>query len=356
MSLKARLTWAFIAVAFTALVLSSLGLNLGMYRSMADMHNRMMGHGGMMPADTYADVTLRWNFLSSTAAFAIAALVGVWTAQRITRPLTHLRDAVQHMGLRDLSRRAPVEGSDEIAELAVTFNRMGERLEAEERSRRQLLADTAHELRHPLAVLKGRLELMQDGKVPIDQEALLPLQDEVIRLTRLVGDLRDLSLAEVGGLSIKPVELRIAELLETLIGHLEPVAEAKEIQLVGEIPASLPVIMADPDRLRQVFINLISNALHHTPEGGRVQVTAWHDQTRVHVRVCDTGPGIPEEDIPHIFDRFYRPDKSRTRATGGSGLGLAIVRSLVELHHGKVQVESSGGQGICFVVKIPILQ
>ncbi len=356
MSLKMRLTWAFVAVAFIALALASLGFNLGMYRSMAQMHDRMMHNTGMMSAATYANVTLRWSFLSSATAFAIAAMVGFWTARRITRPLTHLRDAVQHMGLRDLSQRAPVEGDDEIAELAVAFNRMGERLEAEERSRRQLLADTAHELRHPLAVLKGRLDLMQDGKVPIDQGGLLPLQDEVIRLTRLVGDLRDLSLAEVGALSLNPVELKIADLLETLIGNLEPVAEAREIQLVGQISESLPVIMADPDRLRQVFINLISNALQHTPMGGLVQVTAWHDQTRVHVRVCDTGPGIPDEDTPHIFDRFYRADKSRMRATGGSGLGLAIVRSLVEMHHGEVKVEGVVGTGTCFVIAIPITQ
>lgn len=349
-----KLAWAFILVALLALVLAFVGLNAGLYASMMGMHQaHMISHGEMLTSQDFGS-TLRWSLFSSLAAFVLAGATGWWTAGRITRSLTHLRDAARRADLRGLSLRVPVEGTDEIADVAAAFNHMGERLEAEERSRRQLLADTAHELRHPLAVLQGRLELMQDGLVPLNQEALLPLQDEVIRLTRLVGDLRDLSLAEVGGLSLQLKSVDAGALLETLLGNLEAVAAAREIRLRAEVAPDLPPVQADPDRIRQVFVNLLSNALQYTAPGGEVTLRAWHRGGQVHLRFCDTGPGIAPTDLPHIFDRFYRADKSRTRATGGSGLGLAIVRSLVELHHGTVTVDSQLGAGTCFTVVLPV--
>lgn len=354
MSLRAKLIWGFVLVALGALLLSFSASNLGLYSSMMPMHHgREMGHGPMNANDFMA-TALRWSLWSSLAALGFAGFVGVFTAERITRSLRTLHDAAARIDMRDLSRRVPVEGNDEIAELATAFNRMGERLEEGERSRRQLLADVAHELRHPLAVLQGHLDLMQDGKVEINQEALLPIQDEVIRLTRLVADLRDLSLAEVGRLSLHPTRIQPTTLLNGLLVNMAPVAAAKEINLVAEIPANLPEVQVDSDRMRQVFVNLVANALHYTPHGGKVAVRARQEAETVHVSIADTGPGIPEEDLPHIFDRFYRSDKSRSRETGGSGLGLAIVRSLVELHGGRVMVESTPGQGSCFTVILPI--
>lgn len=354
MSLRAKLIWGFVLVALGALLLSFAASNLGLYSTMIGMH-----HGGMMrhqPMDpeVFMTAALRWSLWSSLVAFGIAGLIGAFTAGRITRSLLSLRNAVAQIDLRDLSRRVPEEGKDEITELASTFNLMCERLEAGEHSRRQLLADTAHELRHPLAVMQGHLDLMQDGKVEISQESLLPIQDEVIRLTRLVADLRDLSLAEVGKLSLHPAALDLGALLNGLLANLGPVAAAKEITLSTEISGDLPTFQADPDRLRQVFVNLLSNALHYTPPGGRVEVRAWQDAEEYRVSVSDTGPGIAPEDLPQIFDRFYRADKSRTRGTGGSGLGLAIVRSLVELHGGRVLVESTPGRGSRFTVTLPV--
>lgn len=354
MSLRTRLTWAFILVALMALLLAFFGLNLGMYGSMMGGRWPMMGL--MMMPDHMPGLLapiLRSSLYSSLIAFIIAGLAGYWTAGRITRGLVHLRDAAQRLDLRDLTQRVPVEGGDEIADLARTFNRMGDRLETEERGRRQLLADVAHELRHPLAVLQGRLDLMQDGAVPLDHASLLPLQDEVIRLTRLVGDLRDLSLAEVGRLSLHMGPVDVGGLLGGLFVNLEPVAVARSVNLRVEAAPDLPAVQADGDRLRQVFVNLIANALQYTPAGGSVRVEARPDAGSLRVAVCDSGPGIPAEDLPHLFDRFYRADKSRTRATGGSGLGLAIVRSLVELHGGRVSVESREGQGSCFTVLLP---
>ncbi|HLN59966.1 MAG TPA: HAMP domain-containing sensor histidine kinase [Symbiobacteriaceae bacterium] len=368
MKLRAKLTWAFVLVVLLTLIPALMMLNMGAWRSAHMGPGPRFGMGHMMgapprtpPATTEAEEARQnymlmvrvWSGWAGLAALALAGATGWFTAGRITRSLRHLRDAAHHLDLRDLSRRVPVEGKDEIAELAATFNLMSERLEAEERSRRQLLADVAHELRHPLAVMKGRLDLMQEGKVPVDDEALLPLQDEVIRLTRLVGDLRDLSLAEVGGLSLHLAPLEMGALLDTLLVNLEPVAAAKEIRLTADVAPDLPPVQADPDRIRQVLVNLLSNALQYTPEGGSVTVTAGAANRAVTVSIADTGPGIAPEDLPHVFNRFYRADKSRSRATGGSGLGLAIVRSLVELHQGQITVESEPGRGTCFTVTLP---
>ncbi|MFZ5816055.1 MAG: sensor histidine kinase [Bacillota bacterium] len=354
MSLRTRLIRAFVLVALGALALSFLSSNLGLYASMMGMHHGSMASHEPMGAPAFMAAALRWSLWSGLAAFGLAGLAGALMAERITRTLRNLRDAAARLDLRDLSRRVPVEGGDEIAELATTFNRMCDRLEADERSRRQLLADTAHELRHPLAVLQGHLDLMQDGKVPLSQESLLPLQDEVIRLTRLVADLRDLSLAEVGRLSLHLSPVNPEELVHSLLTNMSPVAAAKGIELTGEVEAGTPALRADPDRLRQVLINLLANALHHTPPGGRILLRARLEGREILFSVADTGPGIDPEDLPQIFDRFYRADKSRSRGTGGSGLGLAIVRSLVELHGGRVMVESAPGQGSCFTIRLPL--
>lgn len=356
MSLKVRLTWAFILTVLMALVLAVVGLNLGLYSMMMGHHGAgEMGPGHMMTMGSLADV-LRWSVVASLAAFVIAGVTGWLMAERITRSLRHLRDAASELDLRDLSQRVPVEGKDEITEVAAAFNRMCDRMERTERSRRQLLADVAHELRHPLTLLQGRLDLMQEGRVPIDAAALLPLEDEVLRLTRLVGDLRDLSLAEVGGLALQRQPVDIGGLVSSLLGAMEPLAEEKGISLTGEVAPDLPAVLADPGRMRQVLANLFLNALQYTEPGGRVAVQVKTEGGSVQIQVCDTGRGIPEEDLLHIFDRFYRVEKSRSRESGGTGLGLAIVRSLVELHGGRVTAQSREGEGSCFTVMLPVTE
>lgn len=354
MTLRAKLVWGFLLVALGALLLAFATSNLGLYSTMMGMHHGMsMPHRAMEMPDFMA-AAFRWSLWASLAAFTFAGLVGVFTAERITRSLRGLREAAAQLDLRDLSRRVPVVGHDEVAELAATFNRMCARLEADEGSRRQFLADTAHELRHPLAVLQGHLDLMLDGKVEPSAEALLPIQDEVIRLTRLVHDLRDLSLAEVGRLSLHLTTVEPATLLTSVMANMDPVATAKDVELISEIAPGLPALRADPDRLRQVLVNLLANALHYTPPGGRIRVEAITLENELRVSVSDSGPGISPEDLPHIFDRFYRVDRARSRGTGGSGLGLAIVRSLVELHGGQVTAESTPGRGSRFLVTLPM--
>ena len=285
----------------------------------------------------------------------LAAVSGViaYVTFRFTRRLERLRRAAEQINLRDLSVRVDVEGSDSVGALAMAFNRMVDRLAAEERARRQLFADVAHEIRHPLAVLKARLESIQDGVLPLDSEQLLLLQDDVIGLTRLVADLRDLSLADVGQLSLNLSDVDVSALLEQLRESLEPVAEDKGVTLSVDAPRDLPTLRADQDRLRQVLLNLLTNALHYTPAGGRVEVTARVNGMQLILLVSDTGTGIDPQSLPHIFERFYRADKARARESGGTGLGLAIVRSLVTLHGGDVTAVSSP-QGSRFAVRLPL--
>jgi two-component system sensor histidine kinase BaeS len=328
-SLYGRLARAFVLIA-----LLTLGLATGV----------MYWHGPQHPGG--------WRVALIT--LPIAAATGFLLAGRIARPLRRLEEAVERLDLKDLSLRVPVEGHDEVAALARAFNRMVERLEAEEQARRHLFADVAHELRHPLAVLQGRLELMQDGVVPLSPEQVLHLNDMVLRLSSLVGDLRDLSLAEVGGLSIGLAPLDPGGLVTDLVEQMEPVAADRQIALTADVAPGLPQVSADARRMEQVLVNLISNALQHTPPGGRVEVSARAEGPALLLQVRDTGPGIPPADLPYVFDRFYRVEKSRSRATGGSGLGLAIVRSLVALHGGTVWAESTPGEGSRLTVSIPL--
>lgn len=329
-SLRRRLTMAFVLVELLTLMLAFVVITA------FDALNRPTRLHVLLPT------------------LLVAAAAGAFTAGRITRRLTRLGAAVERLDMRDLSLRVPVEGEDEVAALARGFNRMVDRLEAVERVRREHFADIAHELRHPLAVLQGRLEMLQDGVVPLTGEQVLYLQDMVLSLNRLVGDLRDLSLAEVGRLSLRLAPVDLSAMIEELRENMEPVAADKSIALLAEVAPDLPRVHGDADRLRQVLVNLLANALHYTPQGGRVEVRAWHEGSQVRVTVSDTGPGIAPENLPHIFDRFYRADKARARSTGGSGLGLAIVRSLVTLHGGTVRADSRPGEGSRFTVTLPV--
>lgn len=325
-SLRARISRAFVLVTVL-----TLGISLGV---------SAWGHFAA------------WEV--ALVAIPIAGSVGSMMARVIVRRLTRLRDASERLDLRDLSLRVPVEGVDEVAQLAVAFNRMAERLEAEERVRREAFADIAHELRHPLAVLQGSLEAIQDGAQPLEMRQVMLLQDQTLALSRLVSDLRDLSLADLGQLQLALEEVNLEPLLMDVLAQMEPVAQPRGIVLRWEISRGTPLLVhADPGRLRQVLLNLLANALHYTPAGGRVEIGADAASDAVRIWVFDTGSGIEAADLPHIFDRFYRTDRSRSRVTGGTGLGLAIVRSIVELHGGRIEVSSELGRGSRFTVTLP---
>jgi signal transduction histidine kinase len=282
----------------------------------------------------------------------LGSVLFAYVTGRFTRRLERLRSAAEQINLRDLTVHVPVEGADSVAGLARSFNKMVDRLASQERARRQFFADVAHELRHPIAILMGRLESIQDGVLPLDNEQILLLYDTTLGLRRLVSDINVLSLAEVGQLTLHLTHVNVFDLIEQLQGNMEPVAEDLGITLSSCVEKGMPPLCADADRIRQVLVNLLTNALQHTPRGGGVELRAQHNGNEVIFQVIDNGIGIDSSDLPYLFERFYRTDKSRSRAKGGSGLGLAIVKSLVELHGGTVQVESSLGRGCNFKVRL----
>jgi signal transduction histidine kinase len=288
-------------------------------------------------------------------------MVAIVFARRLTRPLRGLTAASEALAAGRLDTRVPGASVRELDELASAFNRMAERLSASDTQRRQMTADIAHELRTPLSIIRGRLEGLQDGVYQASPDQIAGLLGETALLERLVEDLRLLALAEAGQLRLyrEPTDPR--DLAEDVVRTFADQAARQEIQLSLEIAPDLPEIEVDPQRISQVLANLLSNALRHTPAGGQVVVgvqvalpRGGADRPAVAFTVRDSGAGISAEDLPHIFDRFWRADRSRTRESGGSGLGLAIVRQLTEAHGGYVTVSSAYGAGSTFSVHLPV--
>jgi two-component system OmpR family sensor kinase/two-component system sensor histidine kinase BaeS len=287
---------------------------------------------------------------------ALGILFGVLASRNLTAPLSRLAEAAQAIGARDLSRRVEIGGSDEVREVAQAFNEMAAALEGAETLRRNLLADVAHELRTPLSVLQGNLRAILDDVYALDKAEVARLYDETRLLSRLVNDLHELAQAEAGHLALNRQPTQFAELVQSTATAFGAAADAKGVALNWHIPTDLPPVLADPARLTQVLHNLLDNALRHTPAGGNIALRAGCDDGEVWLDVQDSGEGIAPQDLPRVFDRFYRADPARSRATGGSGLGLAIVRAIVEAHGGQVSVASQGvpGQGSTFTLRLPV--
>jgi len=286
-------------------------------------------------------------------------LVGGLVVRRVTMPLSDIMKAADSLAGGDLTARVPVRGSREFRHLADSFNGMAGALQAADRQRRELLADVAHELRTPLTVVQGNLEGLRDGVYRPTPEHLDLILDETLKLGRLVDDLRVLTLAEAGQLSLDLQALDVQQLLVDLRDAFACEADEAGIDLTVDVVQSLPPLPADPQRLGQVLGNLIGNALRHTPRGGHVTLGAALAPTGDAVRlwVADTGEGIAANDLPHIFDRFWRGDPARSHEAGaGSGLGLAIARSLVEAHGGRVWADSQLGQGTTVSCLLPLPQ
>jgi len=244
---------------------------------------------------------------------------------------------------------------DELAQLALHFNQMADRLERTESIRRQLIGDVAHELRTPLTAIKGSMEGLIDGVLPADAETFQQVYREADRLQRLVADLQELSRVEAGAYSLNLRPVSVGRLIEAFVARFGRQFAEKGVALETDLPAGLPSVMADEDRIGQVLLNLAGNALQYTPAGGKVRVAAHRQDNEVHIAVTDTGIGIAAEHLPHLFTRFYRVDKSRSRAGGGSGIGLTISRHLIEAHGGRIWAASPGpGQGSTFTFTLPI--
>jgi two-component system, OmpR family, sensor histidine kinase BaeS len=287
------------------------------------------------------------------AAGAVSLFLGTLLFWQITRPMSQMRRASQALAAGEANVHVPVRSQDELGKVAEAFNQMASKISQQEKLRRQMVADVAHELRTPLTVMQANLEAMLDGLLEPNPTELQELNDEVHRLSRLIDDLRLLSLADSEQLSLSLQKVDVRQVTGSVVARLAPLAETNGIKLVDDAPAHPLFILADADRVQQALTNLVANGIRHTPKGGRVRVTAVQEKQTIHLSVIDSGPGIAPADLPYVFDRFWRGDKSRSRHSGGSGLGLAIVKQIAELHQGQVTVLSPSNSGAIFTISLP---
>ena len=314
------------------------------------------GNGAM--SQLYVDFRAGFNealTYAALAAMVVAVLLSLLFSRNVIVPVQAMSTATQRIADGHYDERIPVNGADELAQLAMHFNQMAEKLNQVESMRRQLIGDVSHELRTPLTAIKGSMEGLMDGILPPNDETFLQIHAEADRLNRLVDDLQELSRVEASAykLDLRPVD--VSSLVHTMTTRLGPRFESKHISLGMELPPDLPRILADEDRVIQILTNLTGNALQYTPERGKITISAKRLNDEVQISILDTGIGIPPEHLSQIFDRFYRVDKSRSRqAGGGSGIGLTIARALVEAHGGRIWVESAGdGNGSTFAFTLP---
>ena len=295
----------------------------------------------------------RSALLGGGIASGIALLLSAFLISQVLSPLRLLSRATERIAHGDLTQRVTLKARDEFGQLGSSFNRMIDNLRRSETIRQTMTADIAHELRTPVTIIQGNLEAILDGVYQPTPETIAPIYEETLHLGRLIDDLRDLALAEAG-------ELRLNKEPTDLVALVNQVTEMVSSSLEWgpklhvKVDHSLPKVTLDPKRIRQVMANILSNALRHTPATGEIWVEILQEGGEVELRVTDSGPGIPPEDLPHLFERFYRGDQARSRSGGGSGLGLAIAKQWVEAHGGRIWAENSEQTGARFVVRLPL--
>jgi signal transduction histidine kinase len=367
-SLRARLFLAqllVIVVGVVTLVISTLLIAPQLHgRLMVAMMGSDVGHAADAGMAAMAQTTTAVFQMAMIQALLISAGAAAFTAvvsslvvsARIVTPVQQMLRASGRIASGHYAERVPIPGADELGLLAQQFNRMAGELEATERRRVALIGDVAHELRTPLATIEGYTEGLLDGVVAPTEETWALLHDEVGRLRRLVQDLQELSRAEAHQLPLQRAPQQPAELVAAAIARLAPQFSEKGVGLTSSLARELPMVSADRDRVIQVLINLLGNALRATPAGGSVCVRATRDAREgIVFAVVDSGIGITAEQLPQLFERFYRVDKARARALGGSGIGLTISKALVEHHGGRIWAESPGlGQGATFSFSLPL--
>lgn len=291
--------------------------------------------------------------ISSIIAVFIAVLISIWITRKITNPLKYLVTGTKNIASGQKWKEITISTKDELHELGEAFNDMSQKLAQNEEARQALVADVAHELRTPLTILQGKLESIQEGAIQPTEEVVLELTDEVYRLKRLVSDLQQLSLAEAGQLPLNKQLVHLKELVQRIGSQFQWLAEEKDIALRYDNIPDNSKLSIDADRITQVIVNLIGNALRHTPEGGVVEVSVEETTQSLLLKISDNGPGITKDTLPFIFDRFYKRDPSRSRSEGGTGLGLSIAKGFVEAHGGTIAVESEVNKGSIFTITLP---
>ncbi len=365
LSAKLLLSYCAIIVAgvFVLLLASQAILPATFNHHMSGMgmmvNNGMMGSANSIAmSQLYLDFRASFNealLYAALAAMIVAVILSFYLSRSVVAPVRAMSLATQRMTEGHYEEHVQVRGEDELAQLAMHFNEMAEKLNQVEVRRHQLIGDVSHELRTPLTAIKGSMEGLIDGVLPSTQETFQQIQGEAERLNRLVDDLQELSRVEAHAyqLAIRPLD--VSSLIQTVTKRLSHQAELKGISFQLDLAPNLPRILADEDRTIQVLTNLIGNALQYTPEKGKIIISARRVNERVQFSIQDTGIGIPRDHLSYIFDRFYRVDKSRSRqAGGGSGIGLTIAHALVEAQGGRIWAESAGeGQGSTFYFILP---
>jgi two-component system, OmpR family, sensor histidine kinase BaeS len=349
-----------------------MGMNMGMSYSVQEWKTKTLNVNGpqgllaiatvhypasariLNPADvSFVSAIYRSLLLAGSLALLIGILLSYWTSRRLVSPLQRLTKAVHRVGQGHLDEQVPISTKDEVGQLATAFNDMANNLKKQEYLRKQFTADIAHELRTPLTSIRSYIEAFQDGVLQADAENLTIINEEIKRLVTLSSDLKDLNVAEIGALKPNFSPINIEELLDKVVYSLYPLIQEKEIDLEWEKPKEPIVIQGDEHLLTRLFYNLIHNAYKYTQSKGQISIRIDNSTHNVRIRVRDSGIGISEEDLPYIFERFYRADKSRARETGGTGIGLALVQQIIQLHQGMIGVESNPGQGSEFTVILP---
>ncbi|MBI2958000.1 MAG: HAMP domain-containing histidine kinase [Chloroflexi bacterium] len=368
-----KLALAFAGTAVAGILIAALlieratsagfGRYLEHVSQMGGMMEGMMGGGpaAMMgqPEAAFLDSVRTSLWISGGVAVVVAALLAALLTRHITAPLRRLSSAAARVARGDTSCRVESSSSDEMGTLTNSFNCMVESLDRNQQARRKLMSDLAHEMSTPLAVMQGTLEGMIDGVVETTPASIASLREEALLLSRLVKDLRTLAQAESGKLNLASAPADLGNVVASTVNATGPVAKRRGVSLSLSVAPGLPKAMIDTDRVSQVMANLLSNAERYTSEGGVVAVRVGLGQgngntaRELVVSVSDTGPGISEHDLPHIFDRYYQGQQPRDKRSGGSGIGLAVVKELVEAHGGRVWVESAEGEGSTFFFTVP---
>lgn len=324
---------------------------------------RTVGYLGILPGPSLSDMSAAHFLDQQTKAFALMALTVMLVsaalayvfANRLLQPLRSITEGSRALAEGRYGTRVPTRGADELGRLAKDFNSLAEALQQNEGIRRQWVADISHEIRTPLAVLRGEIEALQDGVRPVDIHAINSLHGEILRLGRLVDDLYELSMSDLGALQYHKTSVDPLAILEDdLKTHAEEF-RAADIEVTLDNRLTGPVSLnADPDRLEQLFYNLLSNTLRYTDAGGRLVIRASRDDDRLVLDFMDSAPGVPEEDLPRLFERLFRVELSRSRAYGGAGLGLAICRNIVHAHGGNISAQPSSLGGVWVRVTLPL--
>ncbi len=305
--------------------------------------------------NSFLDAVLENLVVAGITAAVVAMITSSLVAWRIVVPLRKLTNASRRIAGGDYSRRVHVTSEDELGALAGSFNRMAEALDQTEQRRTELLGNVAHELKSPLTTIRSMTEGLIDGVLPASEETFLDMQKEASRLQRLTEELSELSKAEAGALSLRYESTDPRQLVRDAADRLQPQFQDKDVTLTVELPEYLPTVEMDAERILQVMLNLLGNALQYTEPGGSVRLQCRAPGAELCIAVIDTGIGIPPEDLPRLFERFYRVDKSRARSRGGSGIGLTIAAHIVRAHNGTIDAESRGpGYGSTFRFCIPI--